>query len=209
MSFEDTWAKAAEADGQIAKHFEHWLALARGLSSMRDHLRAKSGANSDASPLYRRAFAEWVATRQWAAKWASAGKSSFRAACYWLAANQAEVETWRAKLDPRDRDRWQSPEVVMREYRKAKRPPAAETSTPKPESPTDALKRELAETRAKIARMEQDGGSLFALGPNGSRPAEIIRIISANESEHRFEALFKAMVDERQRRHEARKRQAG
>ena len=78
MSYEETWAKAAEADSQIAKHFDHWLTLARGLSGMREHLRAKSGANSDASPLYRRAYAEWVPTRPWAAKWAGPGKSSFR-----------------------------------------------------------------------------------------------------------------------------------
>jgi hypothetical protein len=209
MSYEETWAKAAEADSQIAKHFDHWLTLARGLSGMREHLRAKSGANSDASPLYRRAYAEWVLTRAWAAKWAGPGKSSFRTACYWLVENQADVEVWRAALDPRDRDRWQSPEVVMREFRKAKRPPVAETDPSKAETPMEAVKRELAETKAKITRMEADGGSLFALGPNGSRPTEIVRVISETESDYHFEAIFKAMVDERKRRHEARKRQAG
>ena len=211
MSYEETWAKAAEADSQIAKHFDHWLMLAHGLSGMREHLRAKSGANSDASPLYRRAYAEWVPTRPWAAKWAAPSKSSFRAACYWLVENQAEVEAWRAALDPRDRDRWQSPEVVMREYRKAKRPAVAEAgSTPKLETPTEALKRELTETKAKLARMEQDGGGHWStFGPTGSKPAEIARVISETESEYRFEAIFKAMVDERKRRHEARKRQAG
>jgi|HubBroStandDraft_2_1064218.scaffolds.fasta_scaffold310159_2 hypothetical protein len=97
----------------------------------------------------------------------------------------------------------------MREYRKANRPQIAETNAPKPETPTEMLKRELTETKAKLKRMEQDGGSLFALGPNGSRPAEIVRVISETESDYRFEAIFKALVDERKRRHEARKRQAG
>jgi hypothetical protein len=162
MSFEDAWAKAAEADGEIAKHFEHWLALARGLSSMRDHLRVKSGANSDASPLYRRAFSEWVATRTWAAKWASPGKSSFRTACYWLVENQAEVETWRATLNPHDRDRWQSPEVVMREYRKAKRAPAVQDpNAPKKETARDNIMRENEELRASLDAMKRNGGSLF------------------------------------------------
>jgi hypothetical protein len=176
MSYEETWAKAAEADSQITKHFDHWLTLARGLSGMRDHLRAKSGANSDASPIYRRAYAEWVPTRPWAAKWSSPKKSSFRAACYWLAANQAEVETWRASLDPRDRDRWQSPEVVMREYRKAKRPAKpVEEPTAKAETPTEALTRENAELKARIEAMRRGGDSQFDLDLTG--PDQIARII--------------------------------
>jgi hypothetical protein len=164
MSYEETWAKAAEADSQITKHFDHWLTLARGLSGMRDHLRAKSGANSDASPIYRRAYAEWVPTRPWAAKWSSPKKSSFRTACYWLIENEAEVETWRASLDPLDRDRWQSPEVVMREFRKAKRPLVAQDpNAPKKETAKDGLLRELDELRAKYQAMKSNGGSLFDL----------------------------------------------
>jgi hypothetical protein len=177
VSYEETWAKAAEADSQIAKHFDHWLTLARGLSGMREHLRAKSGANSDASPLYRRAYAEWVPTRPWAAKWAGPGKSSFRTACYWLVENQAEVEVWRAALDPRDRDRWQSPEVVMREYRKAKRPPAAETpDAPKKETVKDNLLRKNEELRTKYEAMKNAGGSLFDL--QDSPAAAIARAIA-------------------------------
>ena len=56
MSYEETWAKAAEADSQIGKQYEQWLAIARGLHGMRAFLRDKSGANLDASPLYRRAY---------------------------------------------------------------------------------------------------------------------------------------------------------
>lgn len=164
MSYEETWAKAAEANSQIAKHFDHWLTLARGLSGMREHLRAKSGANSDASPLYRRAYAEWVPARPWAAKWAGPGKSSFRAACYWLVENQAEVETWRASLEPRDRDRWQSPEVVMREYRKTKRSAVAQApDASKTETVKDNLLRENEELRTKYEAMKRSGGSLFDL----------------------------------------------
>ena len=152
------------ADSQIAKHFDHWLTLARGLSGMREHLRAKSGANSDASPLYRRAYAEWVPARPWAAKWAGPGKSSFRAACYWLVENQAEVEAWRASLEPRDRDRWQSPEVVMREYRKTKR--LRRRSSPRRVKDGDGEGQPSArdeELRTKYEAMKRSGGSLFDL----------------------------------------------
>lgn len=212
MSYEETWAKAAEANSQISKHFDHWLAIARGLNDMRAYLLAKSGANKEASPLYRRAYAEWVPTRSWAAKWAGTEKSSFRTACYWLAENQAEVEAWRAALDPRDRDHWHSPEVVMREYRKAQRkaqeavkPDAPDAS--RSETPTEALKRENAELKAKVERLERTGGgeSWFTLGGEaGSSPVFIVRVISESEKDGRFEAIFQAMVKERDRRRKLR-----
>ena len=44
MSYEDTWATAAEADAQITKHYEHWLALARGLHGCALISGQKSGA---------------------------------------------------------------------------------------------------------------------------------------------------------------------
>ena len=179
MSYEDTWATAAEADAQITKHYEHWLALARGLHGMRAYLRAKSGANQDASPLYRRAYAEWLPTRPWAAKWAGDGKSSFRSAAYWLVENELEVEEWRASLAERDRLRWSSPEVVMREYRRAKRPPAVQDpNAPKKESVTDSLLRELEEEKTKYEAMKRDGGSLFDLQDS---PAAAIADVIANE----------------------------
>jgi hypothetical protein len=208
MSYEETWAAAAEADTQIAKHFEHWLALARGLHDMREHLRARSGANTDASPLYRRAYAEWIPARPWAAKWSGDGKSSFRAACYWLIENQTEVETWRASLSERDRDRWQAPETLMREYRKSEKARAATPGEPptKPETPLAALKRENAELKAKVERMERSGGeSRFTLGSYGTSPAEIVRIIDEMErAEHRFEAIFQGLAAARNRRKELR-----
>ena len=87
MSYEETWAKAAEADAQISKQYEQWLAIARGLHGMRAYLRAKSGANQDASPLYRRAYAEWIPTRPWAAKWAGDEKE-FVSRCLLLAGRE-------------------------------------------------------------------------------------------------------------------------
>jgi hypothetical protein len=74
--------------------------------------------------------------------------------------------------------RSQQPEVVTRRYRiwraaeDRKALGDAETAA-KPEAPTQALKRELNEVTAEIARLEQRGGSLFTLGTTGDKPTGI------------------------------------
>ena len=124
FNFEEVWREAAAADARIGKHFGDWVALARGLHGMKAHLLAISGANSETSPLYRRAYEKWVPTREWASKRAGPNKKSFRSACYALVDNLDAINAWRAELaerDPGSRDRWQHPEVVMREWRKAQK----------------------------------------------------------------------------------------
>ena len=67
----------------------------------------------------------------------------------------------------------------MREYRKAKRPPAAETpDAPKKETVKDNLLRENEELRAKFEAMKRNGGSLFDLQES---PASTIADVIASE----------------------------
>jgi hypothetical protein len=101
--FEELWGAAAEADARRTKHFDDWLAIARGLASMRQHLLERSGANTDASPRYRREYERWIITGEWAAKWAGPGKKPFRSACYWLVENLDAVQGYRGSLSEGDR----------------------------------------------------------------------------------------------------------
>jgi hypothetical protein len=68
---------------------------------MRAYLCWKSGANRDASPRYRDAYAAWVPTRPWAARWSDEKYESFRSACYWLIDNLDAVQAWRRRLHDR------------------------------------------------------------------------------------------------------------
>ena len=127
MSYEDTWAKAAEADSQITKHFDHWLdarprpARHARLSPRKE--RGESGRKPALSPRLCRVGSDTTMGGEVGGR---RQKLVSQRGCYWLVENQVEVEEWRASLEPRDRRRWQSPEVVMREYRRAKRPPAVQ-----------------------------------------------------------------------------------
>jgi hypothetical protein len=121
MMTDRAWADAATASKRIERlrnrTFADWLSLARGLHAARQQLIAETGVQSDASPIFARALAEWVKTHKWAAPFMGDGKSSFRSACYALIENEAAIAEWRASLSEADRARWIHPEVVMRAFR--------------------------------------------------------------------------------------------
>jgi hypothetical protein len=113
---EQAWREAAAADVRIGSHYDDWLKLARGLAAMHEHLLATTQVNSDANPIYRHAYRQWVIEHSWAEKWCVTKRSKLRAACYWLVAHEEEVAQWRACLSEDDRNRWNYPETVKRRY---------------------------------------------------------------------------------------------
>jgi hypothetical protein len=182
-------------------NYEDWLKLAIGLCNARDHIINITGANSDQDTRYQRAFAQWCEKRQWAAKWSGKNKKSFRSACYWLIENREQVEKWRVTLDESERMRWNNPETVKKRFLNAHpAKPVRAGDAPPVETPMQRLRRENDSLKSENEAMKRNGGSLFTLGKDGSRPIEIARIISENESSYRFEAIWRAMTAERNRR---------
>lgn len=169
MTATNEWAEAEAASRKIGRprqrSFEDWLALARALAAARAHVLAKTGLESDASPIFRAAFAKFVAENPWIKPFAGQSKESLRSAAYFVAKNEAAIEAWRATLSESDRARIRHPEVVRREFLRAHRPPATKLTQAELKRENEALRGELrrlktalAMAEAKLAKAARDEG---------------------------------------------------
>ena len=119
---------------------------------MRAYLRAKSGANPGRKPALSSRLCRVASNTTMGGEVGGRRQKlvSQRWLIGWSRTNQRSRQ-WRASLNERDRLRWSSPEVVMREYRRAKRPPAVQDpNAPKTETVKDNLLRELEEAEDQV-----------------------------------------------------------
>lgn len=152
---EQAWTEATKASRLVARQvsFADWLVIARGLHAMRESIRAETGVQHDASPIFAKAMGEFARTHKWAARFMSDRKSSFRSASYFLVDNLKEIEAWRATLTEHDRARWRNPEVVVREFRRATRG-AKPASPPSPKQQIVELRRENTALKRRVRELE-------------------------------------------------------
>jgi hypothetical protein len=50
VDYERLWREWADANARLGRHFEDWLAIARGLDAMREQLLAETGASPSRLP---------------------------------------------------------------------------------------------------------------------------------------------------------------
>jgi hypothetical protein len=196
---------AAEAFERIktGQHWSDWMTLGEGLLlGMREALNT-SGVNRPYGKGYQKAWGQWAKTRPWA----TGLDSGVRAHLIWCTERRAEIEAWLADKH----GKLNHPSAVKRrfeaEHKSPEQPGVGQelSSVAKLKTEIVRLEEEKLQRDEEIARMRAEGGSRFTLGPNGSSPEIIAKIVSESESDYRFEKIFQAMVAERNRRKEAHK----
>jgi hypothetical protein len=96
------------------EHFGKWLAIADALVAIREEAMEQAGnTNRPQGPPYRKAFKAIITQRE---PWAAAIKETVRTHCYWLVDNLVAVQRWRETLAFDQRDQWNHPTVVKRNY---------------------------------------------------------------------------------------------
>jgi hypothetical protein len=105
--------REAWASLQKHEHFGQWLAVADCLSALREQAMEEAHTNRPQGPPYRRAFKAIIEQQE---PWAVAINDTVRAHCYWLVDNLPAVQSWRETLAFEQRDKWNHPTTVKRNY---------------------------------------------------------------------------------------------
>jgi hypothetical protein len=131
-----------------------------------DRARAmrEAGTNEPIGWRYNEAFGRWMDRNPWARKIDKATRNHL----LWVADHLPQIEAWRETLPASNRDQWNHPSTIKRQYERAMRvaemKAKGETA---PLSPYKLLQESLVESQEKVARLERqvkDGvGSLFDL----------------------------------------------
>jgi hypothetical protein len=96
------------------EHFGQWLAVADALVAIREEAMEQAGnTNRPQGPPYRKAFKSIIEQRE---TWAITINETVRTHCYWLVDNLPAVQRWRETLTFEQRDKWNHPTVVKRNY---------------------------------------------------------------------------------------------
>jgi hypothetical protein len=199
----DRIARGREAYASInsGEHFSDWLAVADGLVAIREEAMDIAHTNRPQGPSYRAAFKR-AEERE---VWATGINDSARAHCYWLIDNLPAVQRWRETLANNQRNEWNHPSTVKRNFERMTKVPVTKDGTA-PLSPMAQAKATIVRQAEEIDRLKRlaDGGSLFDL-KRDSAPT-IARIILNTIGDDKVARLIKGLSDgrkEKQRRREA------
>jgi hypothetical protein len=175
------------------EHFRQWVAIADALVALREEAMEQAHTNRPQGPPYRRAFTALIEQRE---TWVAGINDTTRAHCYWLVDNLPAVTAWREVLTFRQRDEWNHPSTIKRNFErmtKVQDPQATVTGlSPVAEArqtivqlqeDNDRLSRELARAR--------DDGSLFNLATDTAE--QIGRVIGNTVGETKATAIARAI----------------
>jgi hypothetical protein len=146
--------RGREAMAQLSKTWEHWLDIGETLQSGREWATAESGANSNASPAWKKAFARWLAETGFDK--IDKASRSFLASCL---EHRDEIELWRGTLTESERMTLNHPCAVWRKWR-------AKTQVPKPDAEKKPGLREIA------ARLQEENDALTKMNGVQSKTIE-------------------------------------
>jgi hypothetical protein len=197
---------AADAFERIKRgqHWLDWMDIGEGLAVGRTKAFRTAGTNNVQNPHYKRAFKVWMSERPWARDL----DQPTRAHLFWCVDNRNDLERWRETLATNERARLNHPTATKRRYEAAHRggkDPAAPAKETERDRLLGEIKRLTAEKDAWRKRAEAEG-SLFDLKKDTI--PDMVRTISGNLADHRFNALTKGLVEEQARR-KAERKQAG
>jgi hypothetical protein len=145
---------------QKHEHFGQWLAVADALVAIREDAMDQARTNRPQGPPYRRAFKAIIEEKE---TWAIAIDDSVRAHCYWLVDNLPAVQRWRETLTFKQRDEWNHPSTVKRQYERM-------TSVKKQQEQAEAQQRKATARTQPVDAMEiirQLRGGVFTPGTSG------------------------------------------
>lgn len=133
-------------------HFRDWISVADALVAIREEAMERAHTNRPQGPPYRAAFKAIVEHRE---KWILKINDTTRTHCYWLVDNLPAVTAWRDGLGQNQRDEWNHPSTVKRNYErltKAKED-KAKTGGARPQGSLEARHIELQEKHAALLAM--------------------------------------------------------
>lgn len=152
---------AAEAATRIRQgmHWRDWSYIGDGFAAGRRWAMNEAYTNQPAGRAYSEAFSYWMGEEEWPLDF----DKGTRAALLWLADRLPQIEEWRETLTPAQRQQWNHPRTVKRNYEKAMQA-RPDQDQDKPQSPMERLKRENDTLRSDAARLKRElehGGSDF------------------------------------------------
>jgi hypothetical protein len=117
----DRERRAAEAFERIrsGNHWHDWTHVARGFEAGRERAMREARTNEPVGSRYNQAFSRWMA----GLAWATAIDKATRNHCFWVIDLWPDIEAWRETLTATQRDKWNHPTTVKRQYERAHRPP--------------------------------------------------------------------------------------
>jgi hypothetical protein len=159
--------RGREASDRInsGQHFGDWVAVADALVAMREEAMEVAHTNRPQGPPYRAAF-KAIEQREsaWASKYSNNSNSGVRAHCYWLIDNLPAVQSWRETLAQNQRDEWNHPSAVKRNYeRMNKAPEVKDKGSPVADAWTM--------TKATIIRLQEENDLLRKKAGGGLMPS--------------------------------------
>jgi hypothetical protein len=104
--------RAAHERIRAGDHFCDWVSLADALVAVREQAMEEAHTNRPQGPPYRAAFKRLELREPWMQSYDSAT----RAHCYWLIEHLPAVTAWRDTLGTNQRDQWNHPSTVKRNY---------------------------------------------------------------------------------------------
>jgi hypothetical protein len=198
---------AADAYDRIKRgqHWLDWMDVAEGLATGRTKALRRAGTNNVQSPVYKRAFKEWMKDRAWARDL----DQPTRAHLFWCIDNRNDIERWRETLASNERARLNHPTALKRKFEAAHRDAKAPSPEGAKETRSQKLEREierLTDEREAWRKKAQTDGSLFDLMKDSA--ADIASAIAASVTFHKLTAIQKAIA-EQIRRLKAEEKHAG
>lgn len=175
---------------QKNEHFKQWLAISDAIAAIREEAMSLAHTNTPQGPPYRAAFKKLIDKHPWIA----GINESTRTHCYWLVDNLPAVMTWRETLTFDQKDTWNHPSTLKRQFERANKVKEAKENGAELLTPVEQLKLKIVELqeendnlKKRLKHAEQDG-SLFDLKQD--TPSMIARIIGANVGRtKRFEII--------------------
>jgi hypothetical protein len=164
-SIHDREQAAAQAAGRLnlGNTYDDWLMIADGLQAGRESAMAAAQCNTPFGLRYRRELKAWRARNAWTAN--PRLHNSVVSNCYWLIDNLAQVEAWRATLTDDEREAYNHPTAIKRQFQKAQRGgPGGQRGRrgPHPGNPSRQAKAALAALQKQIAELQIDNDALMA-----------------------------------------------
>jgi hypothetical protein len=197
--------RAAYARLNNNEHFRDWVAVADALVAIREEAMGQAHTNRPQGPPYRAAFKAIIARETWVA----GIDDTTRTHCYWLVDNLPAVTAWRDTLAFRQRDEWNHPATVKRNYERLNRvrdPKGAATETLSPMAEAKATIVRQAEEIDRLRRVA-DEGSLFDLKRDSVE--SIARVILNTIGDDKIGRLVKELSDGRKEKQRRRAAHAG
>lgn len=188
--------REAFAELQKHEHYKQWVSVADALVAIREEAMDAAHTNVPQGPPYRAAFKKLIDQRE---AWAAGISESVRTHCYWLIDNLAAVTAWRETLTFEQRDNWNHPTTIKRQYERA-------TKVKEPKQKGEELT-PLQQARDKITELQelcdrlqrqleqaQREGSLFDLRQDTAR--DIARVIRAHVGRDKRLQIAKLLREE-------------